>query len=234
MPATGPVRLPVVLGADGCPGGWAVAAVGGEVRGEVGPVLRWHLVPDATTLLALARDTGAVAVAVDVPVGLPDDGPRPCDLAARARLRGGGASSVFPAPPRRVLPCSSYAEARRLAPSLSAQTFALVARIRDVDEALHDAGLHDRVVECHPEVSFRALTGTVLPRKTSAPGALRRLAALQEVFGPLPPDPPATAGLDDALDALVCAWTARRWHDGTAEVLGGGLDATGTPMRIVV
>lgn len=223
-----------MLGADGCPGGWVVARVGGQAGGEAGPAVRWHLVPDPAALLALLRDTGAAALAVDVPIGLPDEGPRACDVAARRRLRGGGTSSVFAAPPRRVLGCRSYAEARPLAPALSAQAFALVPRIRDVDEALRGAGLHELVVECHPEVSFRALTGVVLPRKRSAPGALQRLAALQEVFGELPVDPPASAALDDALDALVCAWTARRWHDGAAEVLGGEVDATGTPMRIVV
>ena len=94
--------------------------------------------------------------------------------------------------------------------------------------------MHDLVVECHPEVSLRALTGRVLPRKKSAPGALQRLAALQAALGAVPADAPASAALDDALDALACAWTALRWLRGQAEVLGGEVDATGTPMRIVV
>ena len=50
----------------------------------------------------------------------------------------------------------------------------------------------------------------------------------------MPDDPPASAALDDALDALACAWTALRWRRGEAEVLGGEVDATGVPMRIVV
>lgn len=225
-----------VLGADGCPGGWVVAEVD-EVDGVDGPpgaLIRWHLAADAAGLLALADATGAAAVAVDVPIGLPEHGLRACDRVARTRLRGGGASSVFAAPPRRVLPCSSYAEARALVPSLSAQTWALVARIRDVDDALRGDDRHATVVECHPEVSLRELTGTVLPRKRSAPGALQRLAALRAVFGELPDDPPPEAALDDALDALVCAWTARRRLTGAALVLGGEVDGTGTPMRIVV
>ncbi len=218
-----------VLGADGCPAGWVVAEVSG--RGTA-----WHFAPDAAALLALADRVGAVAVAADVPVGLPGAGTRPCDVQARARLRGGGASSVFAAPPRAALGFATYAAARPALPSLSAQAFALVARVRDVDEQLRAAGpgVHDRFVECHPEVSLRALTGRVLPRKKSAPGALLRLRALEQALGPVPADPPAQAGLDDALDALACAWTARRWATGTAEVLGGGPDDLGVPMRIVV
>ena len=224
-----PASPGVVLGADGCPGNrWVVAEVGDDVR--------WHLVTGATALLELAAELGAVAVAVDVPVGLPEAGVRACDVAARRRLAGGGASSVFAAPPRAALEHATYAAARRCLPTLSAQTFALVERIRDVDAALPAAGpdVHALVVECHPEVSLRTLIGAALPRKRSAPGALRRLRALEQVYGTLPVDAPAQAGLDDALDALACAWTAGRWRRGQAEVLGGDLDATGVPMRIVV
>ena len=74
----------------------------------------------------------------------------------------------------------------------------------------------------------------MLPRKKSAAGALLRLQALTAALGEVPPDAPAQAGLDDALDALACAWTARRFLAGTAEVLGGEPDGTGAPMRIVV
>jgi predicted RNase H-like nuclease len=45
---------------------------------------------------------------------------------------------------------------------------------------------------------------------------------------------PARARPDDVLDALVCAWVARRWVDGAAETLGDGArDARGLLMRIV-
>lgn len=226
----------VVLGADGCPGnGWVVAAVPVAGGVPVGPVA-WHFVVGAAALLELARDLGAAAVAVDVPVGLPETGTRACDVAARLRLRGGGASSVFAAPTRGVLAHLTYPAARAAQPSLSAQAFGLVERVRDVDDVLRSAGpaVHDLVVECHPEVSLRALTDLVLPRKKSAPGALLRLQALSAALGEVPPDAPVGAAVDDALDALACAWTAARRLAGTAEVLGGDLDATGVPMRIVV
>lgn len=223
-------RMTVVLGVDGCPDdGWVAA----EVRD--GRQVRWHHVTGATALLALADELGADAVAVDVPIGLPEQGLRRCDVQARARL-GGRASAVFAAPVRGALAYRTYAEARPHLPAMSAQTFALVARIRDIDAGLRSAGrvVHDRVVECHPEVCFQALTGGPLPRKKSAPGALLRLAALRGLFREIPLDAPVGAALDDALDALVCAWTAGRWLRGDAEVLGGGLDATGIPMRIVL
>lgn len=221
--------MALVLGADGCPDdGWVVA--------ELGTRTRWHHVVGAVALLALAAELAADALAVDVPIGLPAGGTRACDVQARRRLTGGRASSVFAAPTRATLEFGTYAQARPHLPALSAQTFALVPRIRDVDEALRDAGprVHDLVVECHPEVSFRALTGLVLPRKRSAAGALLRLDALRAAFGEVPPHVPAGAALDDALDALACAWTARRWLRGEAEVLGGEVDAEGVPMRIVV
>jgi predicted RNase H-like nuclease len=146
---------------------------------------------------------------------------------------------VFAAPPREVLVCRSYAEARPLAPSLSAQAFGLVPRIREVDEVLRACGpdVHRTVVECHPEVAFAAMAagGSPLATKKSAAGALQRIALLEGAFDdPLPVDVPATASLDDALDAVACSLVALRWARGESEVLGGDLDATGTPMRIVV
>jgi predicted RNase H-like nuclease len=48
-------------------------------------------------------------------------------------------------------------------------------------------------------------------------------------LGDLPPG----ARLDDVLDALAVAWSARRWARGAAEVLGNERDARGRPMRIV-
>jgi predicted RNase H-like nuclease len=156
---------------------------------------------------------------------------------ARARL-GARRSSVFAAPPREALSCASYAEARPFAPSLSAQAFGLVARIREVDALLRAEGpsVHERFVEAHPEVAFAAMAAgrPALPTKRSAAGALRRIALLEEALGDdLPVDVPPVASLDDALDAAACALLARRWARGTAEVLGDETDAPGVPMRIV-
>jgi predicted RNase H-like nuclease len=216
-------RALLVLGADGCRGGgWVVAVLSGA--------LQWTWAQDTAALLAMPFD----ALAMDVPIGLPSlGGVRQCDVLARDRL-GARRSSVFAAPPREVLSCASYAEARPLAPSLSAQAFGLVPRVRDVDEQLRRRGpsIHERVVECHPEVAFASLGGPLATKK-SAQGALQRIALLESLCGKLPADVPAAASLDDALDAAACALVARRWSRGEAETLGDEVDAFGLPMRIV-
>jgi len=214
---------PAVLGVDGCPGGWIGALVtGGSVE--------WLLLPDAAAVLAVS----ASAVGIDIPIGLPAEGPRACDVAARALL-GPRRSSVFPAPVRDVLAATSYADACDLSRAasgraLSVQAWNLVPRIADVDAATVE---HARVVEVHPEVVFARLAG-VLPPKKTAEGAALRVAALTSWLPAGWPPPPRPARPDDALDALACAWTAARWLRGEAEVLGGEPDDTGTPMRIVV
>jgi predicted RNase H-like nuclease len=224
----------LVLGADGCKGGaWVVAMIDGEGG------LSWHAAADTAALLDLATEHSADAVALDVPIGLPALGARrACDDLARQRL-GARRSSVFAAPPREVLACRSYAEARPLAPSLSAQAFGLVPRIREVDDLVRARGpdVHRTVVECHPEVAFAAMAAgrLDLAAKKTAAGALQRIGLLEEAFDDaLPSDVPALASLDDALDAAACALAALGWARGEAEVLGGELDATGLPMRIVV
>ncbi len=218
-----------VLGVDGWRGRWVGALLDGRTVGLVD-------LPDARAVLAVPR---VEVVAVDMPIGLADDGPRACDVAARARL-GRAGSSVFPAPVRAVLGTDDYAEARRVSvaatggTSLSAQAFQLVRSIRSLDEALGDppAG---HVVEVHPELAFRALDPAVTDPKGTARGLAQRLAALRPVMDvdaallAAPPRVPAV----DALDACAAAWSARRVADGAAECVGdGSRDARGRPMRI--
>jgi predicted RNase H-like nuclease len=214
----------VVVGADGCPGnGWVCLVVGPEG-------LHWEHVVGAEALRGLADELGAVAVAVDVPLGLTEAGPRGCDAEARRFLGGRAASSVFPAPSRVAVACPTYAEARQVQPSLSAQAYALAARIRDADTWL--AG-DPRCFECHPETSFRLLTAAALERKKTAAGALQRAAALRDALGPLPTDVPGAARLDDALDAAVCAWSALRVVRGEARVFRtGDADPAGRSLQI--
>jgi predicted RNase H-like nuclease len=220
-----------VAGVDRMRGGWIVAVVHAEDR------VRWHAVPDAAA--ALERTEDCAAVGVDVPIGLPEHGRRPCDVAAARRL-GPARSSVFPAPARPVLTATGYAEACALARSvdgraISRQTWHLLPGIAEWSRVLPPD--QRRVVEVHPEVSFRAMApGTAFAGKRTARGTGQRLAALREFADPgrTLADLPAGPALDDALDALAAAWSARRWVDGTAEILGGTPAADGTPMRIVV
>ena len=63
-------------------------------------------------------------VALDIPIGLATGAPRPCDVAARGALGPGRASSVFPAPDRRLIEALPFTEDAdgRLTNSVSYET----------------------------------------------------------------------------------------------------------------
>lgn len=227
---TRPPAPPVVLGVDGCRGGWIGALV------QDGAV-RWEWFADAAAVLAVP----AAVIGIDIPIGLPTAGYRECDRAAREVLRT-ARNSVFFTPVRGVLDATTYpaanARSRELTgKGLAKQTWHILDRVRDVDEALGDPP-DRRVVEVHPEVSFRRLDPRVSAGKKSASGAGQRIRALGDwldVDAALG-DVPAGPSLDDALDALVAAWSAQRWQDGRATVLPTDdppVDERGRPMRIV-
>ena len=218
-----------VLGVDGWRGAW----VGALLDGRTVTLLA---LPDAAAVLAVPD---VEVVGIDMPIGLSDDGARACDRQAKALL-GRAGSSVFAAPVRAVLATDDYAGARALSvaatrgTSLSAQAFQLVRAIRSLDDALGEPP-SERVVEVHPELSFRALDRGVTDPKVTARGLAQRLAALRPVMDvdaallAAPPRVPAV----DALDACAAAWSARRVADGVAECVGdGSRDARGRPMRI--
>jgi predicted RNase H-like nuclease len=201
--------MTVVAGLDACRTGW-VAVVLDDGRFADAFVA-------ATFTDALAQLDGAAALGVDIPIGLPADGagPRLADQAARSFV-GARRGSVFPTPPRAALLAPTYADARRVLPSLSAQSYALRHKILEVD-----AGLSERVFEVHPEVSFAALNAGPLPHaKRTWNGMMLRRHLLAGAGIEVPHaldrcDAPA----DDVLDAAVVAWTARRKARGEALTL---------------
>jgi predicted RNase H-like nuclease len=213
-----------VAGVDGCPGGWVGAVWDG---GSGAAAVEWRALPLAFGPMLDALADCAV-VAVDVPIGYAD-GPRPCDALAKQAL-GKGASSVFLVPPREVLEAPDYVTAcdigrEKYGKALSKQMWFIRDRVLDATATLAAQEAEQRVVEAHPEVSFLRMTGRVLPPKKSAPGLAARLVALGEHFGDVPrllETAPRPAAADDALDALACAWTARRVLAGQATVLGDG------------
>jgi predicted RNase H-like nuclease len=111
---------------------------------------------------------------------------------------------------------TSNAEARRLLPSLSAQSFALRTKILEVE-----ACLEERVFEVHPEVSFAALAGRHLPdSKRSWNGQTERRRLLATAGIAIPDQLVAgRAASDDVLDAAVAAWSAARKAKGEAVTL---------------
>jgi predicted RNase H-like nuclease len=231
----------LAAGVDGCHAGWFCVmqcGAGGNVR--------WSVHPDATALL---RQSPAPRVlAIDIPIGLPEMGPRECDREAR-RLIGPRRSSVFPAPIRAALAASSWREACAIrwsaeAKKVSQQAWNIVGKVRETDDALRaDAALRRRVVEVHPEASFCFMNrGTPLCfGKKSAEGRAERLALLRRVFGDavsrvLTEVGGRGAASDDVLDAFAALWTAERILAGRAVTLPATAprDRFGLPMRIVV
>ncbi|MGY2128343.1 DUF429 domain-containing protein [Blastococcus sp. SYSU DS0617] len=220
-----------VLGVDGWRGRW----VGAQLTGRTVELLA---LDDMETVLAVPD---VELIAIDMPIGLSDDGLRACDVAAR-KLLGPAGSSVFQTPVRAVLNATDYAEARAVSRAHtspprapSAQAFQLVKAIRQLDDALGDPP-SERVVEVHPELAFRELSGhAVTDPKVTARGTMQRLGALsgvmdvEEALTNAPPLVPMV----DALDACAAAWSAARIHEGRGECVGdGATDSRGRPMRI--
>jgi predicted RNase H-like nuclease len=160
------------------------------------------------------------AVAVDIPIGLSDDGRRAADFEARRRI-GPRRSSVFPPPARGLLQCCDYAAANHLSRRISGrgisrQTFNILDKIRDADSAMTPR-LQQRLVESHPEVSFCALNADVCLQhaKRSPDGREERRRLLTGAFADLARvTPPGGAAWDDLYDACVLAWTAARFAAG--------------------
>lgn len=222
-----------IAGVDSGPHGWVVCVLTGTGRAREA---RWAVLPDAEAVLA--RTSGCDAVGVDIPLALPAGRTRrTAETEASARL-GAARSSLFPTPPAEVLAADSYEDACAVAQRvtgrrISLQTWNIVPRIREFQRV----ELPPSVVEAHPELSFRTMApGTGFASKKTARGAGRRIAVLSGWADParLLGDLPSATRLDDALDALACAWTAERVVSGTAELLGPGRDARGRSTAIAV
>ncbi len=182
------------------------------------------------------------AVAIDIPIGLPESGPRTADVEARRRV-GSRRNSVFPAPARAVLGATTYAEAcarsrQAGGKAISIQLFNILGKIAEVD-ALMTPALQERFVEMFPEWSLAVLAGAPMAQpKSNAAGRSERAAVLGVVFGQGELEahlrrPPPGARADDVLDAFAGAWTARRLALGCALRLGGEIDARGLRMEVV-
>ena len=150
---------PTYYGVDGCRSGWFW--VGLEPDGTV----RCGVAGKLDELVDRARDTDRIFV--DMPNGLQAE-PRACDELARKVLGHPRASSVFRPPAREALGRSSYSEVSRRNHAvtgkwLTKQTFAIMHRIREVDDLLHVNGKARRIVrEIHPEVCFWGFAGQAM------------------------------------------------------------------------
>jgi predicted RNase H-like nuclease len=205
-----------VVGIDACSAGWVGIALTEQKA-------RAHLADDFETLVAAVQADGLLAVvAVDMPIGLPDAGPRRADVLARAVV-GPLWSSVFMTPIRAAMEAPDYVSALAISRAatkagISRQAFGLRPKLFQVERYVRATRLH--VVEVHPEVSFATLAGgPVQARKSTWAGAMLRRRLLAEAGITIPDDLGVAgfgAGVDDVLDAAASAWTARRVSRGEA------------------
>ncbi len=217
--------MPLVGGADGCRQGWVL------VTNDLSSgIIAWRVCANAEDLFY--GNPVPEILGVDIPIGLPDSGPRLCDLSARRRLGPGRGSSVFPAPIRCQLEAKTYLEACRLrfekeGKKISQQTWRILPKIREVDALLRrDSALQQRVREVHPEVCFLRLAGGCAMRhgKKTQQGQKERLRLLEPWFGKSLQQAMArrselNCGADDLLDAFAVCWTAEQIYRNLAQTL---------------
>ncbi len=201
-------------GVDGCKAGWLCVA-----REGPGPITSACF---ASAEDLLRQEPRPDVLAIDIPIGLPERGPRECDRAAR-KVLGPRRNSVFSAPLRAMLGASSWPQACAIRGRLedrkmSKQAWAIVPKIRQIDAALRrEPARAAWVREVHPEVSFWAWSGAAMSHaKRKRPGHLERLALVSEYFG-LAAFSSARLRYtkrevadDDILDAFAALWTAER------------------------
>jgi predicted RNase H-like nuclease len=224
-----------IAGIDGCQSRWlAIAHMPGSPS----------FVAQVLTTSELPAQPWALA-AIDIPIGLPDSGAREADRAAR-KFIGPRASSVFPCPIRPVLDATSWEEACEITYQhnghrISKQTFAILPKIRAVDECVRSTDLRQRLFEIHPEVSFASWQGApILHAKRDARGHEQRRALIAGHFGPeafasvVAQIGARSVTADDIADAFAALWSAERLLAGTAQRLPNvsAVDSFGLPMHI--
>lgn len=228
-------------GVDACRAGWFFVGIDREMMFHFDALDNFN---DIARLFARAE-----LVLVDIPIGLRSEGPeeRRCDLEAR-RLLGPRRSSVFPAPSRPALDEASHERAstanrETTGRGLSAQSWGIVAKIREVDEFMRRENPGPLVREMHPEVAFWALNGRqpMKHAKKSGLGFTERLYVLARHFRHAPlclelardEFRQKDVADDDILDAMVGAVTALQ-HPGLATVPAEPeKDEYGIPMEMV-
>lgn len=230
------------VGVDACRAGWFAVELSGDQW-------RFALYTHISTLWAYHRK--AQMILIDMPIGLPEDGYRACDIEARALLKG-RASSVFMTPVRAAVYAVTYADAceRSLAHTgkkISKQAWNITPRIREIDSFLRIEPPAQAVIrESHPELMFSGLAGRVIeaPKRTRD-GQAARLEVLGRFFPQaqqLLSQAQATyrrreVTTDDVLDALALAVGARTHHLLSLPAGAHGddcpRDAHGLPMQII-
>jgi predicted RNase H-like nuclease len=171
-------------------------------------------------------------IGIDIPIGLPEEGPRECDIEARKLLGRTRGSSVFPAPIKEVLYTEDYGQAcdiryRIEGKKMSKQAWAIVPKIREVDLLLKERPqLNTLFYEVHPEVSFYFM-GRNEPNTYSKK---KKLGIEERIEKPSPhfninydyvkaKSHELRGSEDDIVDALAALWSAERVFHGINRIL---------------
>jgi len=238
---TSGTHMCLIAGVDGCKAGW-IALIERVPAGQIDSAV-------SSTPRDLCRSlAGARVIAVDVPIGLTDRGPRVCDAEARRCLGRQRASSVFPPSIRPALGATTREDASEIQEKIDGrrigvQAWGILPKIREWDSCLRaDAQIAKQVFEVHPEVCFRALSGFKPMRygKKTPEGRHERHESLVHVFGAKVIDENRSCHArrdvtdDDLYDAFAALWTARRIHAEKASCLPESppFDSEGLPMGI--
>lgn len=207
--------LGVHAGAAGCVGALLEASGHGTPHVLVAP-----------TVAELVAQAGPVAVvAVDLPLGLPDEGRREADTLTR-RFVGSQASAVVTTPVRDAVYAESYGQANtlnreRAGAGVPKQAYELRRRIMEADAWLRQ-DLDHLVVEVHPEASFAMMGGTPATlRRRSSDGARERRELLARSGIYAPTTVPHGVATEDLLDACAAAWSAHRVRTEEAHTFPG-------------
>lgn len=197
------------LGLDGFSKGWVAVLLDDDVHDI-------RFCRDVADALSIGFDRAAI----DIPIGMPDDGERACDRLARERLRP-HSSRVFTGARRWLWeefsdPDEANRDAlRRGQKRVSRQLWHLGPKIMEVD-AFVRANVSSDIREAHPELVFLRLNaGMALPSKKSEAGFERRRKLLKR-YGIRDIDKwllgervGTGAKPDDVLDACAVAIAAR-------------------------
>lgn len=129
MPNKAHLRYEMIMnyiGVDACKKGWFAVSLGEYNDWEIGIYETIGGLWDACQ--------GKTLILIDIPIGLPENGKRRCDVGARKLLKE-RASSVFPVPCRQAICAATYKEACRInqkmiGVKLSVQTWNITGKIR--------------------------------------------------------------------------------------------------------
>jgi predicted RNase H-like nuclease len=191
------------VGIDGIPGGWVAVYLSTDGR------QRFAYTMSAARLLSDAYDRAMI----DMPIGLPEQGYRRCDIEARALV----GPRVFLGARWGVWAFRTLSDANRcywkkegLGRGISMQLFCIRDKLRELNEL----PVPPRLFEAHPELIFWRIAGRVLESKNTQTGREERIKLLEgngivKIRRWLEQRQHTGIRRDDLIDACACALAAR-------------------------